>query len=57
MAYFDFPLEELQHYFPPRREPEDFDAFWQNTLETVRQHPLDARFLPVEYHLRTVECL
>lgn len=56
MAFFDLPLDELQRYLPPRHEPEDFDAFWQETLEAVRQHSLDARFVPVDYHLRTIEC-
>lgn len=56
MAFFDLSLDELQQYAPQRREPEDFDAFWQETLATTRQYPLDARFVPVDYHLRTVEC-
>ncbi len=56
MALFDLPFEELQDYLPQRREPADFDTFWQETLAAVRQHPLDARFVPVDYHLRNVEC-
>ncbi|HEY3992647.1 MAG TPA: acetylxylan esterase [Ktedonobacteraceae bacterium] len=56
MAFFDLSLDELQQYAPQRREPEDFDAFWQETLAATRQYPLDARFVPVDYHLRTVEC-
>lgn len=56
MAFFDLPLAELQNYVPPRLEPADFAGFWQETLSAVRQYPLDARFVPVEYHLRTVEC-
>ncbi len=55
MAYFDLPLEELKTYRPPRREPPDFDAFWQGTLAEARRHPLDARFEPVDYGLRTLE--
>jgi len=55
MAFFDLPLEELQHYLPPRHEPADFDTFWQETLNAVRQHPLEPRFEPVDYGLRTVE--
>lgn len=56
MAFFDLPLDELRDYLPLRHEPADFDAFWQETLQSVRQHPLEARFVPVNYHLRTVEC-
>jgi cephalosporin-C deacetylase len=55
MTFFDLPLEELQTYIPPRREPDDFDAFWQDTLATVREYPLDAHFVPVDYNMRTVE--
>jgi cephalosporin-C deacetylase len=55
MAFFDLSLDELRHYVPPRREPADFDTFWQETLNAVRQYPLDPRFVPVDYGLRTVE--
>ena len=55
MAFYDFPLEQLEVYCPPRTEPADFDAFWQKTLAEVRQFPLDAKFERVDYGLRTVE--
>ena len=55
MAFFDLSLDELQHYVPLRREPADFDTFWQETLNAVRQYPLDPRFVSVDYGLRTVE--
>ena len=55
MAAFDLSLDELQNYLPPRREPADFATFWQETLNATREYPLDARFVPVDYHLRTVE--
>jgi cephalosporin-C deacetylase len=53
--FFDMPLEKLKVYQPPRDEPTDFDAFWQQTLEHARGFPLDAAFEPVDYGLRTVE--
>lgn len=56
MALFDLSFEELQDYLPRRREPADFDTFWQETLAAVHQYPLDARFVPVDYRLRTIEC-
>lgn len=55
MALFDYPLEQLKSYLPPRVEPADFDAFWQGTLAEARRYPLDARFEPVDYGLRLVE--
>ncbi len=55
MPLFDLPLEELQTYAPPRQEPPDFDAFWQQTLVEARRHPLDARFAAVDYGLKLLE--
>ena len=52
---FDLPLEELKTYRPPRNEPDDFDAFWQDTLALTRRHPLAARFEPVDFGLQTIE--
>jgi len=52
---FDMPLKQLKTYLPPREEPPDFDAFWQQTLAEARSFPLDAVFEPVDYGLRTVE--
>jgi cephalosporin-C deacetylase len=55
MALFDLPLERLREYRPAREEPADFDDFWARTLAEAREHPLDAKFEPVDYGLRTVE--
>ncbi len=52
---FDMPLEELREYRPPRVEPDDFDAFWQRTLEETRAFPLNARFESVDYGLRMLD--
>jgi cephalosporin-C deacetylase len=55
MAYFDFPLDQLCSYLPPRQEPKDFDAFWQRSLAETRSLPLAATFTPVDFGLETVE--
>ncbi|GAA3133840.1 acetylxylan esterase [Streptomyces rameus] len=55
MALFDLPLGELRTYRSESREPEDFDAFWDKTLQQARAHELDARFEPVECGLSTIE--
>jgi cephalosporin-C deacetylase len=52
---FDMPLEELRTYLPPREEPPNFDAFWEQTLAETRSFSLDAVFEPVDYGMRTVE--
>jgi cephalosporin-C deacetylase len=55
MARFDLPLDELRGYRSASTEPEDFDVFWSTTLEEARKHDLEARFEPVETHLKTVK--
>ena len=36
MSAFDLPLDQLRAYRPPRSEPDDFDAFWADTLAGSR---------------------
>jgi cephalosporin-C deacetylase len=55
MAFFDMPFEHLQAYRPTREEPDDFDAFWQQTLDEARQAAFEPHFTPVDYGLRSVE--
>ena len=55
MPFFDLPLEELQTYRPDRREPADFDAFWQATLAETRQHALSPVFAPCDSGLSLVD--
>ncbi len=51
---FDLPLDQLETYRPPRREPGDFDAFWAATLAETRARPLAATFTPVDAGLRLI---
>ncbi len=55
MPFFDMPLDQLETYQPPRHEPDDFDSFWQTTLDEARQHPLNAQFETVDFDLSLVE--
>ncbi len=55
MALFDFPLDRLREYLPPREEPADFDDFWRRTLAETERFPLGAAFERVDYGLRLVE--
>jgi cephalosporin-C deacetylase len=55
MPMFDFPLEQLQVYCPPRDEPADFDQFWAGMLAEARQHPLNARFERVDVGLTMLD--
>ena len=55
MVLYDFPLEQLKTYTPDRNEPGDFAAFWQETLEEARRHPLAPVFEPVPTDLRAIQ--
>jgi cephalosporin-C deacetylase len=55
LPIFDLPLEQLESYLPPRSEPPDFDQFWNETLESVSQFPLEARFELVDFGLKTLD--
>ncbi len=55
MAFFDFSLEQLQVYKPSRVEPDNFDAFWRDTLAAAQQFPLDARFERADWGLQTLD--
>jgi cephalosporin-C deacetylase len=51
----DLDLAELKTYLPPRDEPADFDAFWQQSIADARQRPLDARFKPIKTYLKAID--
>lgn len=53
--FFDLSLDQLKTYLPPRDEPADFDAFWQDTLSQVRQFPLNPLFARADVGLSTLE--
>lgn len=54
---FDMDLERLREYRPEPQEPADFDAFWEKTLAETARHDVDARFVPYETGLATVDVL
>lgn len=55
MTFYDLSLTELLNYQPKAVENEDFDTFWKETLDQTRKYPLDPKFLPVDYKLKTVD--
>ncbi|MBN1679289.1 MAG: acetylxylan esterase [Anaerolineae bacterium] len=55
MPFFDMSLDELKAYKPERPEPDDFDAFWQTTLDEARQFPLSPQFERVDVGLVMVD--
>src|SRR5258708_20465641 len=55
MSFFDMPLDELRSYLPERNEPQDFDSFWQKTVEETGGLLLEVKFEPVDFGIRTLE--
>lgn len=55
MANADMTLTELVNYLPSIREPEDFDQFWQFTLNEALSFDLNVRLAPVETPYATVD--
>jgi len=55
MPLTDLRPAELEVYRPVRREPADFDEFWNDTLAAAREHPLDASFSKVDSGLSIVD--
>ncbi|WP_386728514.1 acetylxylan esterase [Luethyella okanaganae] len=55
MPLFDWPLERLVRYRPPRREPSDFDRFWQTSLKDAAGHNLDVTLRSWHGHLTLVD--
>jgi cephalosporin-C deacetylase len=55
MATFDLPLDRLREHRSDSAEPDDFDRFWVKTLEETRAHDLDARFVPVDAGIPTMD--
>jgi cephalosporin-C deacetylase len=55
MAYYDLPLNELEHYKPAREEPADFDSFWNQSLAETRAIALQPKFEAYDAGLSLME--
>jgi cephalosporin-C deacetylase len=55
MPFFDLPAAQLPNYKSSVTAPDDFDAFWAETLAETREHKLDATFEPYDAGLPMVE--
>ncbi|WP_243064969.1 acetylxylan esterase [Humibacter sp. RRB41] len=53
--FTDLPERELRAYTSNQNEPDDFDAFWEETLSDARAFPLDVVVTPVDTGLTTVD--
>jgi cephalosporin-C deacetylase len=55
MSFYDFPYDQLVSYKPPRNEPADFDAFWQETLGEANSYALNSRFTAVDLGMKLLD--
>jgi cephalosporin-C deacetylase len=56
MTYVDMPLHELNMYTGSSPLPEDFDAYWDTTLEATREVDADVFIAPAEFTAPNVDC-
>ncbi|MFC6703868.1 acetylxylan esterase [Flexivirga alba] len=54
MPEFDLPLDRLESYLPDRREPQDWQSFWDITLAETRAHDLAVESRPAAAYLPNV---
>jgi cephalosporin-C deacetylase len=54
VSAYDLPIDQLRAFRPARSEPDDFDAFWRDTLAMSRAAASPPVFDRVETPLRTV---
>jgi cephalosporin-C deacetylase len=50
------PLEQLRQYKPSLYRPDDFESFWERTVNEATSQPLNAELIPYELPARGVEC-
>jgi cephalosporin-C deacetylase len=54
-VYTDLPEAELRRYHSSQTEPDDFDAYWEETLTEARSYAGEVRLTPVSTGLSTVD--
>jgi cephalosporin-C deacetylase len=54
---FDYPLEKLKIYQGINPRPDDFDVFWDKSLEEMRSSEPDIELIPAQFQVPGVECL
>ncbi len=56
MPLIDMPLDQLKRYQGINPRPEDFDSFWDKSLEMMRNTPHDAELIPASFQTDYAEC-
>ncbi|PRX20668.1 cephalosporin-C deacetylase [Orenia metallireducens] len=55
MNLFDMPLNELKSYKPQLTKEDDFEEFWQRSIEESEDQPLNPSLKQVDYPVEEVE--
>lgn len=55
MAFFDLPIDQLQDQRPTVARPDDFEAFWMNSLDVELIRPLEPAIVLLDTPLRTLD--
>lgn len=50
----DFPLEELRKYKPARTSENDFDEFWDETLEISKKEALNVELQEIDHYVKDI---
>jgi cephalosporin-C deacetylase len=56
MPSIDMPLEQLRQYRPPLYRTDDFDSFWEGTIQEALAQPLNAELVPYRLQARRLQC-
>jgi cephalosporin-C deacetylase len=56
MPSIDMPLEQLRQYKPSPYRQEDFESFWESTLQESDKQPLNGELIPYDLRARGLEC-
>lgn len=56
MPSIDMPLDQMRQYKPSLYRESDFDPFWQSTLRTALDRPLNAELIPYSLPFSNVSC-
>ncbi len=56
MPVIDMPVKELLQYQGRNEKPEDFDAYWDESIREMEVLGTEAEFIPAELQVRHAEC-
>ncbi len=55
MPSIDMPLEQMRQYKPALNREADFESYWESTMSSARNQPLNAELIPYHLGAKTVD--